>query len=300
MKKIRLALVGTGRWGKNIIKTIARLAGCELAYTATKDWQTLLKKEDIDAVLIATPPSTHAEIALPFIQRRLPVFIEKPMTDNLTDAQKIEAAARTSDSSVFVGHLHLYNPAYRKTKELINDIGALLFMVSRGHNQGPYRESYSAMWDWAPHDVSMMLDILGEMPTVVSAWAVSPSRPGTTLWDFAQIKLEFSGGRTGFITSSWLIPPKCKQFTVVGEKKSIVYEDTLPNKKVAVYDNMEVSYPAYEPDLALTVELEAFIRTVTKKEKPLSGLEEGLAVIRILDAAERSIARGGVSQTVTV
>ena len=267
MKTIRLAQIGLGAWGKNIEKTLRSLPGCTLAYTAAEDWWKLLEKKDIDGGVIATPPATHAEIAVAFLERGIPVFIEKPMTGNLKDALAIEAAARASGAPVMVGHLHLYSPAYRKTKELARDIGDIQLIISRGHNKGPYRSDYSAMWDWAPHDLSMILDLTGEPPVAVSAWGVSPTRPGSNLWDFAQIKLEFAGGITGFVTSSWLMPTKCKQLTVVGEKRSIVYEDTLPDKKVALYEGTNVSYPAYGPGMSLTEELAAFIKVVAEKEK---------------------------------
>jgi len=299
MKTVRLAQIGLGAWGKNIEKTLRSLPGCELAYTAAEDWRELLDKKDIDGAVIATPPATHAEIAIAFLQQGVPVFIEKPMTGNLADALAVEAAVRASGAPVMAGHLHLYSPAYRKTKELARDIGNIHFITSRGHNKGPYRSDYSAMWDWAPHDLSMILDIVGELPRSVSAWAVAPTRAGSTLWDFAQIKLEFANGVTGFITSSWLMPTKCKQLTIVGEKQSIVYEDTKPDQKISLYENKEVSYPEYGNEMSLTEELAAFTRTVRDKEKPLSGVEEGLAVVRILDAAERSIAGGGVAVKLT-
>ena len=303
MKTVRLAQIGLGAWGKNIEKTLRALPGCTLAYTAAEDWRELLEKKDIDGAVIATPPATHAVIALPFLERGLPVFIEKPMTGSLKDALAIKAAARASGAPVMVGHLHLYSPAYRKTKELARDTGNIQLIVSRGHNKGPYRSDYSAMWDWAPHALSMILDIVGEMPAAVSAWGVSPTRPGSNLWDFAQIKLDFAGGMTAFVTSSWLMPTKCKQLTVVGEKKSLVYEDTKLENKISLYEDKEVSYPGYGVEMPLTEELAAFVRMVAEKpfdsaqgkEKPLSGLEEGLNVIRILDAAERSIAAGGAT-----
>ncbi len=299
MKVVRLAQIGLGAWGKNIEKTLRSLPECELAYTATEDWRELLDKKDIDGAVIATPPATHAEIAVAFLQQGVPVFIEKPMTGSLADALAVEAAAKKSGALIMVGHLHLYSPAYRKTKELVRDIGKINFITSRGHNKGPYRSDYSALWDWAPHDLSMILDIVGGQPTAVSAWGVSPTRPGSNLWDFAQIKLEFASGITSFVTSSWLMPTKCKQITIVGEKQSIVYEDTKPDQKISLYENKEVSYPEYGNEMSLTEELAAFTRVVADKEKPHSGLEQGLAVIRILDAAERSIASGGVAVKLT-
>lgn len=297
MKPVQLAQIGLGAWGKNIEKTLRSLPECTLAYTATEHWRELLEKNDIDGVVIATPPASHAEIAVAFLERGIPVFIEKPMTASLQDALLVESAAKKSGALVMVGHINLYNPAYQKAKELLPEAGALRMLISRGHNWGPYRADYSAMWDWAPHDISMMLDLLRTTPERVSAWGVAPSRPGTKLWDYSHIKLDFPGGVTGSITSSWLMPQKCKQLTIVGEKKSIVFEDTLPEKKVALYQGAEATYPEYEAKMPLTEELAAFVRMVSVKEKPQSDLALGLSVVRILDAAERSIARGGISMT---
>ena len=119
-------------------------------------------------------------------------------------------------------------------------------MVGFGYNQGPYRDDYSAMWDWAPHDLSMMLDLLGTLPERVSAWGIAKTRPNTTLWDLSVIKLDFPQDVSGFVMNSWLMPQKCKKMTVVGDKKSIVYEDTLTQHKLALYEDSHVTYPEYE------------------------------------------------------
>ena len=303
MNKVRLALIGTGRWGQNIQKTVALLPDAELAYTATLDWRTLLDKTDIDGVLIATPPSTHAEIALAFLEHGVPVFVEKPMTDSLAEAQRLAAAAH---DRVLVGHIHLYNPAYQQVRELLPQLGAVRLMVSEGANNGPYRDDYSALWDWAPHDISMMADLLG-MPQQVAAWGAAILRPGTNLYDTSYIKLDFAGGAVGIITSSWLMPQKRKKLTIVGATSSVVYDDTLPEHKVTLFADMgptvvggvvtrqepAVSYPPYAADMPLTLEVEAFVRMIRTKEKPRSDVALGLKVVQILDAAERSIAAGG-------
>ena len=299
MKKVRIALIGAGRWGKNILTTLESFPECEIAYVETRDYRTLIDKTDIDGVVVATPGSTHVEVALPFIKRGLPVFIEKPFTTSLADAKRLQEAAEESGSLIFVGHLHLYNPAFIKTKELLGSIGTVRLLVGEGANNGPYREDCSAMWDWAPHDISMMLDIMGEMPTSVAAWGVATLRPGTNLYDTSQIKLIFPNGVVGLIFSSWLMPQKRKRLTVVGEKSSVVYDDVLPEKKVTLFEEngAKVSSPAYGPGMPLTLELQAFIHVITEKEKPQSGVAEGLQVVRVLDAAERSIAAGGVAIT---
>ena len=308
MKKARIALIGAGRWGKNILKTLESLPECEVAYIETKDYRTLVDKTDIDAVIVATPGATHAEAALPFIKRGLPVFIEKPFTTSLADAQRLQKAAEESGSIIFVGHLHLYNPPYLAIKKLLPSIGKLRWIYAEGSNNGPYRDDMSALLDWAPHDVVLMLDVFGAMPLTVQAWEASLLRPTARLGDIGFIKLEFPNEAVGFIFNSWLFPEKRKKVSIIGEKSSIVFDD-IAEKKVVFYENMgpevaggvvirnepAISCPTYDKGKSLELELKAFLRTVLEKEKPLSGVAEGLNVVRVLDAAERSIAADGVA-----
>ena len=299
-KPFRTALIGKGRWGKNIIATIEKIPEAALA----------LGEKDIDAVIIATPAATHMKIALPFIKQGLPVFIEKPMTTSLADAKKLKEAAQKSGSLVFVGHIHIYNPAYIEAKKLIKKIGRIRFLYGEGANNGPYRNDVSAIWDWAPHDIAMMLDIIGTKPASVQAWGISALRPKTKLQDIGYIKLVFPNGTVGFIFNSWLFPEKRKRLTIVGEKSSIVIDDTA-EQKVIFYKNMgpflknkkgiieisrkepEVIRPSYSGDSPLASELKAFFKNIRKKEKSKTGIAEGLAVVEVLEAAEKSIAKGG-------
>ena len=126
-KPLRIAVIGAGRWGKNIIKALEGLPECRIAYIEKRDYHKLIKKEDIDAVVIATPGTLHARAGLPFIKRGLPVFIEKPLTTNLADAQKLKKETRKSGSNIFVGHIYRYSPAYEKTRELSKKIKTIPF-----------------------------------------------------------------------------------------------------------------------------------------------------------------------------
>ncbi len=310
MRSLRTAVIGAGRWGQNIIQTLRTMPEAELLYIENKDHRKLLAKKDIDAVIIATPGSTHARVALPFIARGLPVFIEKPMTTALADAKRLAAAARKSGSLVFIGHLHIYNPAYQKAKALTQTSGRIRFLYGEGCNNGPYREDMSALWDWAPHDLSMMLDLVGENPLSVQAWAISSLRPNTKLYDSTWIKLIFPGGTEGLVFSSWLSPEKKKRLTIIGEKNSLVFDDTA-EQKVIFYENMgptlkkiedqttvlfqspKITYPEYAKDRPLLLELRAFFQNIISKKRPLTGLAEGIAVVAVLAAAEKSIAQHG-------
>ena len=298
--------MGAGRWGKNIIDTLRTLPDCKIVYIEKRDYRRLVKKQGFDAVVVATPGSTHARVALPFIKRGLLVFIEKPMTTSLKDAKMLAEAAKKSGSLVFVGHIQLYNPAYVKTKELIKKIGTIRFILGEGSNNGPYRDDMSAFWDHAPHDISMMLDILGKMPKNVEAWGVSLLRPQSAIHDIAYAKLTFPNGIVGFIFNTWIFPEKRRRLVVVGKKSTVVF-DHVAQKRVLFYENMgplvkesavirkepKISYPKYNTVAPLEAELRAFLEMVRTNKKPKTDVVEGLEVVRVLDAAEKSIRAGG-------
>ena len=304
---VSLALIGTGKWGSTLRKNIENMSSVTLTYQASRQWKELLVKEDIDGVIIATPPSTHAEIALAWITKGIPVFIEKPMTLSSADAKQIVLSAKEYDVPVQVGHVHLYNSAFQTAKEISKDVGPIRFLIGEGSNNGPYREDYSALWDWAPHDISMMLYVMGEMPTQVSAWGASSTRPSTTLWDSAHLSLTFPSGTIGYITSSWLHPIKKNQLTIIGENSSIIYDNILDENKVTLYENMGpyiegtsitsqepiISYPLYELDTPVMRELEAFIDTIQNKTLPVSDAVLGAQVVLILEKVEESILKSG-------
>lgn len=307
---VRIAVIGAGRWGKNILKTLEALPTCEVAYSVTREYKTLFTKDDIDAVVIATPPATHAAVALPFLKKGLPVFIEKPLTLNSKEGSQLKIASKKYKAPIFVGHIHLYNPAYQAAKKLIGKAGKLRMIVGEGASNGPFRDDYSAMWDWAPHDLSMMLDIAGN-PSSVQAWGVVSTRPKTRLHDFSIMKLNFPSGAVGVIHSSKLSPEKRRKLTIIGSKNSITLDDTAQEKKVTLFEGHgptlskksakikvsenqpALSYPVYENASPLTRELEAFVEMVKTKKKPLANIEGGLMVVKILEAAEKSILAGG-------
>lgn len=296
----RLALIGTGRWGSVLQRNITDLPDVVLAYTVTREWEMLLDKDDIDGVIIATPPSTHAAIALPFIERGIPVFIEKPVTLSSSEAARITAASRASGTPVMVGHIHLYNPAFTAFKESIAVCGSPLLLIGEGGNFGPFRTDYSVLWDWAPHDISMMLDILGEDPATVSAWGAAVRASGNGLWDMTRLKLTFPQGAIGFIESSWLLPEKRKRMTVIGSAGTAVYDDVRPDQKVTLYRDTEAgrehSFPEYAATTPLTIELRTFLEAIKNRAAPTSDAVFGERVVRILDAAERSITEDGRPQ----
>lgn len=303
---VTLALIGAGRWGTNIRRTIERLPAARLVAVRTREWRDLLRRDDLDGVLIATPASTHAHIALPFIERGISTFIEKPLTVNLPDALRLQRVAARRRALVFVGHVHLYNPAYQTLKSLLPHLGRIRWVLGEGMNNGPFRDDISCLWDWAPHDLAMALDLFGETPTAVRASGTTLLRPKTRLHDVATLELRFPQGKRFLGVYSWLAPEKRKKLTVVGARDTIVFDDAAEHK-VSLYERMgptvrrgavtrqepRATHPPYADTPSLTAELSAFLAMIRTKRPPPSPLAQGLQTIEILDAAERSMAAGG-------
>lgn len=299
MKTVKIALIGTGRWGSKILRTLDTMPGVVMVSAGRE------AAPDADAVIVTTPGATHVEVAMPLIKRGLPVFVEKPLVTNWRDALKLEQAAEVSRTLVFVGHIHLYNPAYLTAKKLIKKAGQLRQLRFESMNNGPIRDDMSALWDWGPHDVAAALDLLGQ-PLSVQAWGQKILRPETDLYDFAQIKLNYETPLTVLMSMGWLSPEKRKKMTAIGSRDTIIWDDTAEHK-VAIYKTMgpkvtgqkvkvlepEIIYPEYDTTSPLTCELASFIACVQKKTKPPTNLKHGLDVIRILAAAEKSITANG-------
>lgn len=305
-RALTLALIGAGRWGSNIRRTLADIPGCTLKYIETRNWRRLLRLPDLDGILVATPASTHAEIALPFIERGIPTFIEKPLTGTLPDAYRLKRAARRGKSLVFVGHVHLYNPAYEAVRKLLPRLGGIRFLVSEGMNNGPFRTDMSALWDWAPHDLALALDLLHEQPVSVVASAAAVLRPRTNLYDVATLHVRFTGDVSLFGMYSWLAPEKRKRLTIVGARSTIAFDDAARHK-VSFYEHLgpavhrgtvvrqepHVTRPSYGATPSLTAELSAFLTMIRTKRPPQSPLSQGIQTVEILAAADRSISAGG-------
>lgn len=277
---LTIALIGVGQWGTNILYTLKEIKGVSVVI----DFD-----DDVDGIIVATPGSTHAEVAMPYVKAGVPTFIEKPMTTSLKDAQQIKQAAK---NIVMVGHVHLYNPAFLKAKELAGKIGKIRMMCFEGMNDGPIRDDMSVLWDWGPHGVSMMVDLLGRDLKQVQAWGYAGIRPGSEIHDAAEARLVFSDNVEGRIAVSWLAPEKRVRLTVVGSKGSIIWDDAADHK-VALYRDGKLTHPRYGKQQPLRLELEAFIEAIKTKKQPLTDVNNGLEVVKILSAAEKSITLDG-------
>lgn len=303
---LKLGLIGLGRWGANIKRTLDELGDVEVLVADTPVAEVHLRQEELGGVIVATPGSTHARVALPYIKRGLPTFIEKPMATTVTEAEKLVRAAGKSGAAVFVGHLHLYNPAYLKAKELAKKAGGIRSLHFEGLNNGPFRDDMSVLWDWGPHPVSLALDLLDAQPSHISAWGSAVLRPRLRLYDTVHLRLEFPNNIILTAHLSWLSPEKRTTLTIIGGKDSIILDDTA-KRKLILFKGMgpkvqgrsvrsqlpRISHPGYEAGSPLTLELKQFLITVKNNNKPLSGIEQGKRVVEILAAAEKSIELDG-------
>ena len=326
-----VALIGAGNWGKNLLRTLHQMKGAELStccdadlercrnnlngfqgITITGDPEDVFNNDAVSAVVIATPVPTHFDLARRAIEAGKDVMVEKPMTLSLEDAETLVATAQKHDRVLMVGHLLEYHPCVVKMKELLDEgeLGKPYYMYSQRLNLGRIRKDENALWSFAPHDISIILHILDMEPESVSARGAAYVR--SNVEDVVFLDMRFPGGVVAHIHVSWLDPHKVRRTTLVGSKKMVVFDDMEPAEKVRIYDKGvepngrfvgyaeslslrfgEVIVPAIAMREPLRMECEHFLECVRERKAPRSDGRDGLRVVRVLDAAQRSLKSGG-------
>jgi UDP-N-acetylglucosamine 3-dehydrogenase len=279
----RLGLVGRGRWSKNIARTLVVFADVTVETIAKTDQPP----KGLDGVLIATESATHADVAVPFVAAGIPTFIEKPMATSIADAERIRAAAERSGAAIFVGHIFLYHPAFLAALELLPELGAVRYLLCEGTNDTPRADS-SVLWDWLPHDLSMAHAIFGCHATGVTAWKLAgdaAAQAAVTNFRFGDVPV--------VSLVSWLSPLRRRRTTIAAEAATLVFDDKVERRLTLHERNGDVTFPAYADEAPLTRELAAFVETVRSGRADTSHLEIGMATVRSIAAAEKSIAAGG-------
>lgn len=320
---INLALIGLGRWGKNYLSAIKSFSNCRIKYICTKtfkevnnankdyimttDIRKLLDYKDIDGIIIATPGSTHFQLAEKCLNKGFNLLIEKPLTINYEQALQLKKIKDNCQAEVLVGHVYLFDPAFIQMKKMLKQIGALQYISYEAVNYGPFRSDMSVLWDLGPHAISLLLDIYKQNPIKIAAWAQNCLRPRTKLYDIVNLKLEFSNKFSSFVEISWLSPIKRRELTVVGTSSTLIYND-LNSNRLTLFENMgpllegeeitkmipKMTYPSYDHKLPLENELGEFINLLSKKQViNRSDLDFGVRVTYLLKLAEESINRGG-------
>ena len=257
MSRVRIAVIGAGYWGPNLIRNFHACPQAELVavcdqnsdrlknvlwgYPAVKgvtDAAELFADAAVDAVAIATPVGTHAPLALAAFAAGKHVLVEKPLASNVADAEAMVNAARSAGKVLMVDHTFLYSSPVRKIRELLDagELGALNFVDSVRINLGLFQHDVNVVWDLAPHDLSVMDYLIGRLPRSLSAFGACHTAGAAGIEDVAYLNLDFGGGLLASFHVNWLSPVKIRHFIVGGSQKSIVFNDLEPSEKIRVYD----------------------------------------------------------------
>jgi UDP-2-acetamido-3-amino-2,3-dideoxy-glucuronate N-acetyltransferase len=314
-----IALVGGGYWGKNLIRNFAQLGAlrtiCDIdpeklksyeslypGVNTSVDYRQVLVDHDIQGVVIAAPAALHYSLAKEALLAGKDVFVEKPLALKIEQGEEIIRLAEQNNRILLVGHLLEYHPAVAKLKEIVDsgELGKINYIYSNRLNLGKFRTEENILWSFAPHDISIILLLMGEMPQTVSA------RGGYYLHhDIADITLtvlEFGNGIQAHIFISWLHPYKEQKLVVVGDKKMAVFDDNSTDKKLLLYnheiewvDGMPVPHPKQPQvievpaDEPLRIECQDFIKSIADRRKPRVDGRKGLQVLEVLSFCQKSL-----------
>jgi predicted dehydrogenase len=327
----RLGVVGLGYWGPNLARNFDRLPEAELAWICdssaaslerwapsfpdartSTDLDELLADDSLDAVAVATPVATHAELALRVLEAGKHCFVEKPLAQSSAEAEQVIEAA--GDRVLMVGHLLEYHPGIERLKELIDsgDLGDIRYVYSNRLNLGVLRTSENALWSLGAHDVSVILRLAGEEPLECRAVGESYMQEGVEDVVFAYLR--FPSGLAAHMHLSWLDPHKERRFTVVGSRRMATFDDMELERKLTVYDKgFDEDFSSYGEyivrsgdihsyrvpnDEPLRIECRHFLECVRDGAEPRSGGQSGLAVVRVLEALQQSLEASSRAATV--
>jgi predicted dehydrogenase len=338
MSEVRVAQAGLGYWGSNLLRNLlavrnaqvvavadpdgrrlsdAALRGLQAA--ATPDFAELLRNADIDAIVISTPAATHASLVEQALQAGKHVLVEKPLALTVEESRRLVELAERTNRILMVGHTFLYNFAVRRLKDYVQqgELGDVLYIYAQRLNLGRVRHDVNALWNFGPHDVSIMLYLLDRSPIEVSARGFAYLQPD--IEDVVFMTLVFPGQVSAHVHISWLDPHKVRQMTVVGNRKMAVYDDASVDARIMLYDrgvdrvptadspsdfktfaefqlrlrSGDVTIPAFDFPEPLQVECQHFVDCILSGEAPLTNGRHGLEVVKVLAAAQRSMSEAG-------
>jgi predicted dehydrogenase len=321
---VKIGVVGLGYWGPNLARNFATIAGCEVTWlcdaseqarlraaqalpdtSTTADIADLLQDPELDAVVLATPVPTHAELAIQVAEAGKHCFVEKPLATTVADAERAVAAAERAGKTLMVGHLLEYHPAVSQLKELVQqgELGELYYLYGNRVNLGKLRADENALWSLGAHDVSVVVHLIDEDPVECSAHGRSYVRKGVE--DVVFCYLRFPSGVVAHLHLSWLDPHKERRLTVVGAKRMATFDDMQIEGKLTVYDkgfdedagswgeyiarsgeSFSPRIPNVEP---LRVECEHFVECVRSGSRPRSDGRSGLRVVRVLEGLQGAL-----------
>ena len=299
-----------------MISTQDRLEDLQFQFQAeriTPRFEDMTADPDLDAIIIATPAPTHYELCKRALLAGKDVYVEKPFVLSTAQAEEIVSLAKKQDRILMVGHLLEYHPVVIYLKNMIDsgELGQIRYIYSQRLNLGTVRTDENALWNFAPHDISVILYLLGLAPSDVSARGQSYLKRGVE--DVVFMALNFNDKAMGHIHVSWLDPHKVRRITVVGSKRMAVFDDLQPNEKLKIYDKGaevntdydtfaeyvglrfgDITIPHIRVGEPLGIECEHFLNCVRERTQPLSDGLDGLRVVRVLEAAGQSLQQNGM------
>ena len=322
-KELRFGVIGWGYWGPKIARNLDSLSHAAVTMVADTDasrfanlavnqpWiqtTTLLEnifRSDVDAIVIATPVSTHFQLAREALLHGKHVLVEKPLTANVTEAEELVALAQKQQRILMVGHTFEYNPAVNELRKLVQsgELGKIYCIEAERVNLGLFRNDINVIWDLAPHDISILLYLLAQRPERIKVQAHAHVQ--SNIEDVAHLDLEFADGMNAHIHVSWLHPCKIRRVTVIGDARMVVYDDTNPAEMIKIYNKGaevhadpvvsyrygEITIPHIDWIEPLHLECEDFANSIRTGTKPRASGEVGLAVVKVLAAAQEALLR---------
>ncbi|HEX3601062.1 MAG TPA: Gfo/Idh/MocA family oxidoreductase [Lacipirellulaceae bacterium] len=329
---IRIGIIGVGYWGPNLVRCFQESSECEVVYICDRDEKKLdqmckrfpqvigttddaevLRRDRVDAVVIATPTKTHYRLAKRALEAGLHTFVEKPLATRSDECADLIDCADANGCTLFVGHVFLYSAAVAKLKEIVSsgELGEIYYISSTRLNLGPVRRDVNALWDLAPHDTSIILELMGQSPISVSCSGLAYL--DRRIHDVCNMTMQFPDNRIGMVHVSWLDPRKRRVMTVVGSKKMAVYDDIEPIEKIRIYDTGvhaaadassfgeflysyrygDIHSPRINEGEPLKAEIRSFIDAIVKGTKPKTDGWNGLRVVEVIEAADKSLRDSG-------
>lgn len=314
-----VAHIGHGYWGKNLARNFSELgylgavvdvdheaavAAAEKYGVQAMRWEEVLADTSIDAVSLASPAGLHFAQAKAAMQAGKHVYVEKPLALDISEAEELCALSEQRGLVLMVGHLLQYHPVYLKLSDMVQggELGRVLHVYSNRLSLGKFRIEENVLWSFAPHDISMILGLIGQEPDTVSAQGTIGFTPGIA--DLVSAQMGFPGGARGHVLASWMHPFKEQRLVVIGDKAMAVFEDSQPawEDKLKLYRHkIDLNGPVPVPEKAdaenviveqaepLKQECSHFIQSIADKATPRTDGREGLAVLRVLDRAETAL-----------
>ena len=303
---MKTGLVGIGPWGQNYLKTIKKIPNIELKWVCSpnrkneknlpkscklvNDYNLLLEDNQLDSIIISTPPSTHYELTKKALLAGKDVLVEKPMTLFSNEALELKELSEVKSKVLMVGHIYLYNSVVLELKKMIDkgELKKIVGFYSNLSNSNPSRQDINVMWDFAPHSISLMNFLIGKNPISVKAHA---ERLGLKVENIVNFTLTYSNNIKGLIRNSWIESKKEREMIIFGTKKKIIFDD-LSKDKLKIYNlltNKEKILSIYDKRSPLELQCLHFLECVEKRKRPLTDGYEGYINIRILEETQKSL-----------